>query len=216
MNKMFVVDKEKARLFIEYLNYNKIKYDCADCDNKVCFSVCMSDEEYDDYEENYIEESYELVNSKYKYLTEKIVSALLGYEDGNKNTIINNSNSEGYLTFLHAGVMIRKLMDMYYIPWSAVLRNINCDYQWRRPILSIEFVLPQDDNYYILKTGETYLGKEGSQICIIGKWESSDMDIDYVISHEFAEGYLDVQYLEDYIELSPDYFSNYYNKVRYT
>ena len=216
MNKMFVVDKEKARLFIEYLNYHKIKYDCADCDNKVCFSVCMSDEEYDDYEENYIEESYELVNSKYKYLTDKIVRALLGYEDGNKNTIINNSNSEGYLTFLHAGVMIRKLMDMYNIPWSAVLRNVNCDYQWRRPILSIEFVLPQDDNYYILKTGETYLGKEGSQICIIGKWESSDMDIDYVISHEFAEGDLDVQYLEDYIELSPDYFSNYYNKVRYT
>lgn len=216
MNKMFVVDKEKARLFIEYLNYHNIKYDCADCNNKVCFSVCMSDEEYDDYEENYIEESYELVNSKYKYLTDKIVSALLGYEDGNKNTVINNSNSEGYLTFLQSGVMIRKLMDMYYIPWPAVLRNVNCDYQWRRPILSIEFVLSQDDNYYILKTGETYLGKEGSQICIIGKWESSDMDIDYVISPEFAEGYLDVQYLEDYIELSPDYFSDYYNKLRYT
>lgn len=42
------------------------------------------------------------------------------------------------------------------------------------------------------------------------------MDIDYVISPEFAEGYLDIQYLDDYIELSPDYFSNYYNKVRYT
>ena len=42
------------------------------------------------------------------------------------------------------------------------------------------------------------------------------MDFDDVISHEFVEGYLDVQYLEDYIELSPDYFSNYYNKVHYT
>ena len=54
MNKMFVVDKEKARLFIKYLNYHNIKYDCADYDNKVRFLVCMSDEEYDDYEENYI------------------------------------------------------------------------------------------------------------------------------------------------------------------
>ena len=88
---------------------------------------------------------------------------------GSEMCIRDSSNSEGYLTFLQSGVMIRKLMDMNYIPWSAVLRNVNCDFQLRRPILSIEFVLPQDDNYYILKTGETYLGKEGSQICIIGK-----------------------------------------------
>ena len=112
--------------------------------------------------------------------------------------------------------MIRKLMDMYFIPWSAVLRTVNCDFQNRKSNLSIEFVLPQDDNYYILRTGETYLGEEGSQIGIIGKWESSGIDFDDVISREFAEGYLDVQHLEDYIELSPDYFSNYYNKVRYT
>lgn len=216
MNKTFVVDKEKARLFIEYLNYHNINYDCTDCDNKVSFSVCMSDEEYYDDEENYIEECYEVVNSKYKYLTDKIVRALIGYEVGNKNTIINDSYSEGYLTFLQAGVMIRKLMDMYYIPWSAVLKTVNCDFQKCKSNLSIEFVLPQDDNYYILKTGETFLGEEGSQICIIGKWESSDVDFDDVISHEFVEGYLDVQYLEEYIELSPDYFSNYYNKVRYT
>ena len=76
--------------------------------------------------------------------------------------------------------------------------------------------MPQDDNYYILKTGETYFGEEGSQICIIGKWESSGVDFDDGISHEFVEGYLNVQNLEEYIELSPDYFSNYYNKVRYT
>lgn len=211
MNKLFVVDKAKARLFMERLDYHSIKYSCADCDNKVCFSVCMSDEEYFDYEEDYIEESYELVNSEYKYLTSKIVSALIGYEVGNENTIIKDSYSKGYLAFLQTGAMIRKLMDMYYIPWSAVLRDVHCEHKWKKSILSIEFILPQDDNYYILRTGETYLGKDGSQICIIGKWESLNTDIDFVISHEFAEGYLDVQYLEDYIELSLDYFFNYYN-----
>lgn len=210
MNKMFIVAQEKSKLFIEYLDYHSIKYDCVNCDNKVCFSVCMSDEEYDDDEENYIEECYEIVNSKYKYLTGKIVSALIGYEDGNENTVIKDSYSKGYLLFLEVGVMIRKLMDMYYIPEFAVLREVHCDYQYRKPSLSIEFVLPQDDNYYILKTGQTYLGEEGSQICIIGKWESSDMDFNDVVSHKFVEGYLDVQYLDDYIELNPNYFCNYY------